>query len=138
MDKVVGLRRIVEEREYYFNGYMRRIRLVRYEPIVATSQMFSYISAEDVSCEDKKMTWDTSQGGAHPVWTLTLWRRVVVNRKTEYKCMTKAEADELKTLVCNENVSLSLTNQLNGWWHGTLSETVKGDWFRVNENHVWE
>ena len=130
-----SIRRVVTEQTYYIGGKAVKVQLVRYVPAVPVSQMFSYVSGEDVSCEEKKMSYG-SDSSTHPVWTLATWRRIVVNRKTEYKCMTKAEAEELKSLVCSENVSLSLTNQLNGWWTGSLTEKIKGDWYRVHERYL--
>ena len=123
---------------YTINGKTYALSLICYKPAKPVSQMFSYVAGEDVSCEEKKMTWNSDSGGSYPVWTMTTFRRIVVNRKTEYKCMTEAEAQELKQLVCSENVSLSLQNNLNGWWSGSLSETVKGDWYRVYERHTYD
>jgi hypothetical protein len=118
---------------YIVNGEVRNVALCVYRPAVPTSQMFSYVTGEDVSCEEKKVTWNTSEDNSMPTWTFVFWRRVVINRKTEYRCMTKAEADELKSLVCSDSINLSLTNEMNGWWRGSTSETIKGDWERVHE-----
>ena len=123
---------------YTINGKEYTVQLIGFKPAKPVSQMFSYVAGEDVSCEEKKMTWNSDSSAAYPVWTRTTFRRLVVNRKTEYKCMTEAEAQELKQLVCSESVSLSLQNNLNGWWSASLSETVKGDWYRVYERHTYE
>ena len=119
--------------KYTVNGQLRSVPLCVYRPAVPTSQMFSYVTGEDVSCEEKKVTWNTSEDNSMPTWTYVFWRRTVINRKTEYRCMTKEEAEELKSLVCSDSISLSLTNEMNGWWRGSTSETIKGDWERVHE-----
>ncbi len=118
---------------YIVNGQQRVVYLTTFKPSAPTSQMFSFISGEDVSCEEKKKTANTSGDAIRPTWTYVFWRRTVINRKTEYRCMTKAEADALKEAVCTEAMTLSLANEQNGWWRGTISETVKGDWERVHE-----
>ena len=130
---MAGVTKTTTNVTYTVNGQSRTVALCCYRPVAPTSQMFSYVTGEDVSCEEKKVTWNTSEDNTMPTWTYVFWRRVVINRKTEYRCMTKAEADSLKSMVCSDSISLSLSNELNGWWRGTTSETIKGDWERVHE-----
>ena len=132
------LQKTTSDVHYTINGKTYALSLVSFKPAKPTSTMMSFISSESVSCEEKKMSFNSGESNAYPVWTMTTFRRVILNRTTEYKCMTAAEAQELKQLVCSENVSLSLQNNLNGWWSGSLTETIKGDWVRVFERHTYE
>ena len=83
----MSLQKTTSSVNYSVNGKTYALSLVTFKPAKPTSLMYSYVAAEQVSCEEKKMSFNSGESNAYPVWTMTTFRRVVVNRTTEYKCL---------------------------------------------------